>query len=254
MDVILNINDLNYLEIWNNFSLSVEKGKIISIAGSNNSGKTTLTRILDRKIVDNFNINLLGKDINNYSMEDYYNHIQIIYPDSLLFKEEKPIEEINRYDSKKNKYILDELRSRKILEKDINKLSFKDKLLVKISLSVIKAEDLIIIDNMDYYLNDIELDEVYELINNYVKKYKTSFIIMTTNLNHVLNTDYLYIIQNGNVVIKGDPLTVLHNDNTINKAGLIVPFMIDLSVKLRDYDLIKEIETDKERLIDELWN
>lgn len=30
--------------------------------------------------------------------------------------------------------------------------------------------------------------------------------------------------------------------------------MIDLSVKLRDYDLLKEISLEKETLIDNLWN
>ena len=30
--------------------------------------------------------------------------------------------------------------------------------------------------------------------------------------------------------------------------------MIDLSVKLRDYELVDELETDIDRMIDKLWN
>ena len=30
--------------------------------------------------------------------------------------------------------------------------------------------------------------------------------------------------------------------------------MIDLSVKLRDYELLDEIEMDKDRMVDKLWN
>jgi hypothetical protein len=30
--------------------------------------------------------------------------------------------------------------------------------------------------------------------------------------------------------------------------------MIDLSVKLKDYDLLDEIELDKNRMVDKLWN
>ena len=39
----------------------------------------------------------------------------------------------------------------------------------------------------------------------------------------------------------------------INKVGLDLPFMIDLTTKLKDYDLIKDIETDKDKLINKLW-
>ena len=42
-------------------------------------------------------------------------------------------------------------------------------------------------------------------------------------------------------------------DNIINKTGLSLPFMVDLSVKLRDYDLISNINLDKNRMINEIW-
>ena len=54
-------------------------------------------------------------------------------------------------------------------------------------------------------------------------------------------------------MLYGEPITVLSKDNIINKAGLDIPFMIDLSVKLKDYNLLNKIELDKERLIDTLW-
>ena len=39
----------------------------------------------------------------------------------------------------------------------------------------------------------------------------------------------------------------------VSTIGLNIPFMIDLSVKLRDYDLITDIETDYDRMIEALW-
>ena len=55
------------------------------------------------------------------------------------------------------------------------------------------------------------------------------------------------------IILEGEPLEVLQRDNIINKAGLEVPFMIDLSVKLRDYDLVSSIELDQDRMVDILW-
>ena len=80
-------------------------------------------------------------------------------------------------------------------------------------------------------------------------------IIMTiSNLEDSLYSDYLYIIDNEKIILKGAPLDVLEKDNILNKLGLELPFMLDLSVKLRDYDLISALELDQERLVDKLWN
>ena len=81
-----------------------------------------------------------------------------------------------------------------------------------------------------------------------------SIIITTLSLEQALKTNEIYIIDDGEVLLHGDPISVLQKDNVLNKAGLEVPFMIDLSVKLRDYDLIKKIDYDKEELIDTLWS
>ena len=78
--------------------------------------------------------------------------------------------------------------------------------------------------------------------------------MITSQLECNLLSDYTYIISNGEIVLEGSPLEVLEKDNILNKAGLNLPFMMDLSVKLRDYDLIKQIELDMDRLVDTLWN
>ena len=256
MEVILNINDLNYKEIFKKISLSIEKGKIITISGSNNSGKTTLARILDRKIRDSFNINYKGKDILDYKLEDYCKGIQVVFPREFHFVQKTVQEEIESKNLLKEKesFYKKELKYFKLWEKKIDKLSIQEKILLQIILAMAKANDLIVIDNLDYYLNKKELEEVYSLAKRETQKFKTSILFFTTSLEQALKTDELYILYDGEIILHGEPLTILQKDNVLNKIGLTVPFMIDLCVKLRDYELIKDIELDKERLIDILWN
>ena len=79
-------------------------------------------------------------------------------------------------------------------------------------------------------------------------------IIMTTmNLEETLESDYLYIIADSKIILEGAPQQVLEHDNVLNKLGLELPFMMDLSVKLRDYDVLKEIELDMDRMVEKLW-
>lgn len=256
MEVILNINNLEYQNIFRNITLSLEKSKIITVSGANNSGKTTLCRILDRKITDHFNINLLGKDIKDYSLEDYNHLVQVVYPKEDIYLSNTLIEMIENSNTKKEKkeWIKKEAKERKLLDKDILKCSKTEKIWLKVMNAVLKSDEIIVIDNLDYYLNPKEEKEMYDFINRCRDKFNNSFIMTTTSLERAIDTDILYIMQDGFIVLHDAPITVLQSDNIINKAGLDVPFMIDLCVKLRDYELIKYVELDKERLVDTLWN
>ena len=77
--------------------------------------------------------------------------------------------------------------------------------------------------------------------------------MITSLLECNLLSDYTYIIDHGEIVLEGNPIEVLEKDNVLNKAGLNLPFMMDLSVKLRDYDLVEEIELDMEKMVNILW-
>ena len=255
MEVILNINDLEYGNLFKKTSLSFEKKRIITIAGSNNCGKTTLIKILDRKIQNNFNINLNGKDIKEYNLEDYSNLFQAVYPKEIKFYSTTPREELEKreYPKEKEDFYIRELTYFNILDKQISKLTDKEFIILQIIMAMSKSQGLVALDNIDYYFDKQELEDIYLLIIRCVQKFLITVLITTTNLEEALKTDELYIIQDGEIILHGEPLTVLQKDNIINKAGLNVPFLIDLSVKLRDYDLIKDVVLDKERLINTLW-
>ena len=75
----------------------------------------------------------------------------------------------------------------------------------------------------------------------------------TNNLEEVLEANYLYILNKGKIAMEGTPLEVLKQDNKLNKLGLELPLMVDLSVKLHDYDLLKDIIIDMDRMVDTLW-
>ena len=75
----------------------------------------------------------------------------------------------------------------------------------------------------------------------------------TSNLEDTINCDYIYVIDNNVIAVEGKPIEVLEKDNILNKLGIDLPFMMDLSVKLKDYDLIDNIEVDYDRMIEALW-
>ena len=257
MEVILNINDLEYEPLFQDFSMYLENEKIITVSGANNCGKTTLIRILNREISFPFNIILEDKNIQDYSYEEYFSLVQTVYPLETYFEENTPREEllirnIDKKEEQINKILID-LNIDKIANKDFSKLSKSDIIKTQIAIAVMNAKRLVLIDGIDNYLSKEELKDVYLFLKKYTRKYHITVILTSTSLEETILSDELYIISEKKVILHGEPITVLSKDNVINKAGLRIPFMIDLSVKLRDYDLIKKIELDKQELMDALW-
>ena len=72
-------------------------------------------------------------------------------------------------------------------------------------------------------------------------------------MDSILYFDNVVVINEGQVLISDNPNNVLKCDNDLAKAGLVIPPMIDLSLKLGFYNLMDEIITDVDGMVDKLW-
>lgn len=243
MTKIIEINDFSDDNLFKNLNISIEKNKTTCISGSNSCGKTTLMRILNREVITNSDIKINNININDYTIQEYTSLVQTIIPLEIVFDEDTLEKEL------KNKNDLKGLRIKSILNKNIKELTPKEIVLSQIAIALDNNPSILILDNILIYFNDKEKEDLFK----FLKKQKITIIYTTINLKDSLYSDYLYIIGNKKIVLEGEPLKVLEKDNIINKAGLNIPFMVDLSVKLKDYDLLDSIELDKEGMVDLLW-
>ena len=254
---ILSIKDLSYSNLFNNLNLEVNNNEFISLSGPNNCGKTTLFRILDRQINGNFNILINDKDINEYRIEELGRLVQVVIPEEIHFYERTLDEELSFYTNGNNKridYITKGLRIKRLLDKDITSYTKQEIVLAQLSIALSTLPKILLIDNISPYFNCKDMEIILQFLKEYVKENNITIIYSTLNLNESLVTDRLVIINDGKIELDGYPKDVLQKDNIINKIGLNIPFMIDLSVKLKDYDLLDDIEMDKNRMVDKLWN
>jgi hypothetical protein len=63
----------------------------------------------------------------------------------------------------------------------------------------------------------------------------------------------MIVISNGNILIDGPVKQVLQEDKIFSRIGVEVPFMIDLSIKLKLYGLIDHIIIDMDEMVNKLW-
>lgn len=111
------------------------------------------------------------------------------------------------------------------------------------------AKKKVIFYNILENLNDKELKKLF----SYLKKNKIDFINVTNDIELTLYTDYLIIYDKDKIAVEGSTLEVLKNEKIFKRLGLGLPFIIELSILLKDYGLIDEIYLDKESLADKLW-
>lgn len=254
---IIKISNLTFAELFNNFNINFKENKLNFISGPNNCGKTTLIRILNNQypIVDS--ITVKNKLLEEYTIEEYSKLVKCIIPEEIIFSCETLDEEVTYINNSLNqteyKELLKDLKLKKIKTEQINDLTEQEKIKVQLLLGIISNAEIILIDNIGTYFTQKEMIEIIKVLKNYQEKKSLTIIFTTSDLEDTLNGDYLFIISESNIVLEGAPIDVLQKDNVINKVGLNVPFMVDLSVKLRDYELINEIELDMDRMVEKLW-
>lgn len=93
-----------------------------------------------------------------------------------------------------------------------------------------------------------------KILFTYIKVHDIKFINITNDMEEVLFTKYLVIYSDDKILIEGKTKDVLKEDKLLRRLGFKLPFIVDLSLLLKDYNLIDKVYFKDEELIGELWN
>lgn len=254
----IELNKINYKDILNNFSISFAKNKFYTLTGANSCGKSTLLRLISNEIELIDDINLNDKLLSDYDKIDYKKKVTLLDERNIDFIEETISNEIKLILLKNNNYSKEYLKSTLLKynlydnrNKKINNLSLEEKIYLMFIKKILSNYEVILIDDIDNYCSETIMNRIINIIN--LNKNNKLFIMTIKNINYSLESDKLIVINKKGIVLEGIPKDVLNKDNILNKNGIELPFMYDLSIKLRDYNLIDEIILDTDRMIDELW-
>ncbi len=260
---ILSIKNLTYKNILKNLNMSIEENKFITVSGPNMCGKTTLIKILS-SIFASECVYLEGKNISDINKNNFHKKVSYVIPsidENFIF----PTVEKELF------FILDNLglkqsvkmsRYKEILklfdldnytQSNPNNLDEKTKVKLLLAMAVITKPKVLLLDDICYIMNKVETDEILKKLKALQKVYKMTIVMTTSNLRDAISSDYLYILNKGEIALEGVPLKVLKKDNELNKLGLKVPFMIELCVKLEDYDIVNKVVLDMDLLVSALW-
>lgn len=223
-------------QIFNNLSFDVSTCKWTTIIGLSECGKTTFIRLINNDfkydgeilfdgniiiIDDNFNYEniLVSKLIKKYYSKNIYNKI------------------INEYDLKN------------ITSKKVSDLNEQDKIKLLFCLKLSSKGDIVIIDNLLNKLNCHNKDIIVKILN----KLKIKVINMTNNMEDTLLGENIIIMDKGKIMLNDKKENIFMKYDDIKKIGLDLPFIVDLSIKLKYYGLVNKIYFSMEELIGAIW-
>lgn len=255
---IIDINNLSFsynkVPVFKELSLSVEKNSFTVIVGSNKSGKTTLIKLLAGILGNNKSIEIdtdkrkvgiiVGEIDDQFLFDDVYHELaftleNLCYPEPVI---KERIAEVTNL-----------LKINDLVDKKISSLSVSERARVLFAVSIIHKPSLLILDNPFSMLSNQDRLFMNYILTTLVEKEHMTVLMTSNSLEDSIYADYLYVMDNGEIIIEGPPLKVMKEDTLLSRYNMSIPFMVDLSNKLRFYNLIDGVVVDMERMVDKLW-
>lgn len=268
MENFIKIENLNFSygknKIYDHFNLTIKEGEWVSILGANGAGKTTLVKILVGLYKNYDTITIDGKILNKKNYRDIRKIMGVILDNpEIEFVCETVRDEIAfnlenlQYSKKEIKERIDEisklLKIEDILDVEPHRLSGGQMQKVSIASALALKPKLLILDEAISMIDPFDKENILKIIKEYHKNENTTIINFTSDIEETIYSDRIVGLYKGQIGIDGTLKAVLSEDRAMKKLGLDLPFIVDLSTKLKLYGLIDDIELDIDKLVNKLW-
>lgn len=268
MDNIVEIANLNFKYndkmVFDNFNLNIRRGSFTSIIGSNGSGKSTLMKIIVGLLKCDATVTVDDVVMSIDTYKAIRQKIGMVFenPDN-QFVAETVMDEIafsleNMNCDKKTirsnvKEVGKLLDIEYLMEKEPHSLSGGEKQLVAVASALSIKPKIIILDEALDMLDEGQRDNVLKILVNLNKESGLTVINITHNSEELLYGTDIVILHHGEVVLNGDTKEVLRHEKAFKNNGLELPFIVDLSYKLKYYGMVEDIVLDMDELVNIIW-
>lgn len=252
---------LDILPAVNDVSLNVKKGDFIAILGHNGSGKSTLAKHINA-ILKPTKGTVFVNDMDTQNDDLHYNIRQTagmvfqnpdnqiigtIVEEDVGFGPENlgvPTDEI--WERVANS--LETVGMKAYREYSPNKLSGGQKQRIAIAGVLAMKPECIVFDEPTAMLDPIGRKDVINTVKRLNKELNITIILITHNMDEVIDADQVFVMDKGEIKISGTPREIFSHVHEMKAMGLEVPCVTNVAYKLNklgfniDYKIIKQEE------------
>ncbi len=230
----------------NNVSLEVEPGDFVAIIGHNGSGKSTFAKQLNAMLLPTSGSVFVDEiDTSNTEMvltvrqtaglvlqnpDDQI--VSTVVEEDVAFGPENlavPTEEI----AKRVDASLSSVGMRKFAKKSPLKLSGGQKQRVAIAGILAMQPKCLVLDEPTSMLDPIGRDEVIKTLHTLNKEEGITIIMITHNMEEVVDADKIFVMDEGELVMQGTPREVFSKVDELKELRLEVPQATELAYELK---------------------
>lgn len=263
---LIEVKNLNYKvgskKILNNISFEFNEGEIVSVIGPSGCGKSSFVKMIAGVLNNHNTITYRFSYINfnkNFDDSRYFgyasNNMPFLFDDvyqELLF----PLENLCVDDTEMQnriKEIVGYFGYSYILDKKCCDLNGSEREVLRLLLALIHLPNVLVLDQLFQTLSRDKVKDIYTKLIDFCKRRNILLIYSTSNLEETLFSDKIIVINNGEIVMNGDTLSILSEDTNLKKLGLKLPFMVDLSLMFKFYEILDDIYVEMDDVVKYLW-
>lgn len=217
-------------------NLTIPKGKITMIIGSNGCGKSTLLKSIARIIKPSKGeIRLEGKLLKELAPKAIARQMAVlsqnpIIPSKITVQElvafgrypyQKAFRTMTKEDHDIIRWAMEETDVIELKDRDVAELSGGQRQKVWIAMTLAQKTDILVLDEPTTYLDMAHQLEVLTLLQELNRKNNTTIVIVIHELNLAAKfADHLVGMKKGNLIFEGEPLEVLSQENLRELYGI----------------------------------
>ena len=116
-----------------------------------------------------------------------------------------------------------------------------------------KGAKIIILDNCFSMVDNITKNHILKKLKVLNRNEKITIIHVTTNMEDSIYGNYIALLGDKKIKFFGKNNYAYTKEELFLEEGIKLPFMVQLSSKLKYYDLISKTILDMNKMVDEVW-
>lgn len=209
-------------------NLSLEKGKITSIIGSNGCGKSTLLKSIGRILKkENGEIFILDKNMNDMKSKEIAEKLAILSqnptaPSQLKVEElvsygryphRTNVSKLSNEDKQKIEWALKVTNTFEFRYRELSDLSGGQRQRVWLAMALAQETDILLLDEPTTFLDMSHQLEVLNIVKNLNDKHGCTVVMVLHDINHAAKySDFIVAMKDGKILYKSTPDLIMSKE------------------------------------------
>lgn len=251
-------------QVLENLNWKVKNNSFTVLVGKNGCGKTTLLKAMLGLLKMEGTVRIKDILLEKATREEIYHAIAVVFDNvhanflcETVMAEFKMILKNKGMKEKERKEKIEEICSTlhitELQNRMITHLSGGEKQLVAFAAAMMIEPEILLLDEPFTMVDSVMKDFLMNFLKEYQKKHKITVILITNDVEDVVYGTDIAILDHGKIKKYASKKGMLKDEKLWKEAHLELPFMADLSLKLKYYGLVEEPILEIDKMVKYLW-